>query len=775
MQAVANSRVPVLPVVHLAQVVGAAAMLVVVGMVTGAVVMLVIRWRGWAWTCGVPLLAAAPLAVVLGWRGAVCYDAAALSTVGGGLWRHLVDLRAGGDLADRARDRIGPLTPYRRWRGWRRLRAGEWLTDEGVVIGFSRKGELVRVPIACGRAVMAIVVGATGSGKTILMLLLALAAIKRGSGVILVDPKGDDYVLEQLRQAAVRHGRRFAPWEPLGDVVYNPYARGSDTEIADKLLAAEVFTEPHYQRLAQRYLGHVVRALKLADVEVSLATVVEHMHPGRLASLTRRMSPADARPLLAYLETLTPQQERDLAGARDRLAILAESDVGPALDPTSDGVQVDLRESLDAGDVVLFRLAADRRPLAAAMVGASIIQDLVALSDERQHGEQRPGLVIIDEFSALGAPGGRQAVRPRAWWLAQPSARHAGPWRSWRDRVRLGRPRREHSEPHRQQHRGSDGGPPEHARIGRDDRCDRRHSWSLDHDPTDTRSGRWAPHRLAFPRERAGVRGPSRQDQKPRRRRGRRDRAPTRPDRHRPCLPPGFSPAARCRMLTQRDIAIAEWVGRQGAVRAEHVMARFSIGRTAAYRRLHQLVDFGLLQRHRLLYRDGGLLTATAEGLRCAGLDRLTPARISLALVPHMIASAAFAADLEPRLVDEQLLSDREHRAAEIAAGEPIASAIIGAPRSGHEGLHRPDFALIKRDRGDVVAVEIELTLKNRTRLERILRGYLRNQNVAVVRYHARREIAEAVERVARAVGAEGILELAPLPPDRVATSSRRS
>lgn len=228
-------------------------------------------------------------------------------------------------------------------------------------------------------------------------------------------------------------------------------------------------------------------------------------------------------------------------------------------------------------------------------------------------------------------------------------------------------------------------------------------------------------------------------------------------------------------MLTQRDMTIAEWIGRQGTVRAEHVMTRFSIGRTATYRRLHELVEFGLVRRHRLLYNDGGLLTATAEGLRCAGLDRLAPARISLALVPHMIASAAFAAELEPRLVDEQLLSDREHRAAEIAAGEPIASAIIDAPRSGNAGLHRPDFALIKRDRGDVVAVEIELTLKNRTRLERILRGYLRNQNVSVVRYHARREIAEAVERVARAVGAEDILELALLPPDRVATSRSRS
>jgi hypothetical protein len=182
-------------------------------------------------------------------------------------------------------------------------------------------------------------------------------------------------------------------------------------------------------------------------------------------------------------------------------------------------------------------------------------------------------------------------------------------------------------------------------------------------------------------------------------------------------------------MPTERDMTT---IGRQGAARAEHVMTRFSIGRTATYRRLHELVEFGLLRRHRLLYPDGGLFTATAEGLRCTGLDRLTPARISLVPVPHMIASAALAAELEPQLHDGTLLSDREHRAAENAAGEPIASAIIGSHENGHQGLHRPDFALVRRDSDEVVAVEVELTLKNRTRLERILRGYLRNQNVTV-------------------------------------------
>ena len=81
-------------------------------------------------------------------------------------------------------------------------------------------------------------------------------------------------------------------------------------------------------------------------------------------------------------------------------------------------------------------------------------------------------------------------------------------------------------------------------------------------------------------------------------------------------------------MLTERDMTIVKWIGRQGAVRAEHVMTRFSIGRTATHRRLHELVEFGLVRRHRLLYNDGGLLTATAEGLRCAGLDRLCLAMI---------------------------------------------------------------------------------------------------------------------------------------------------
>lgn len=63
-----------------------------------------------------------------------------------------------------------------------------------------------------------------------------------------------------------------------------------------------------------------------------------------------------------------------------------------------------------------------------------------------------------------------------------------------------------------------------------------------------------------------------------------------------------------------------------------------------------------------------------------------------------------------------------------------------------------------------MTAIEIELTLKTKARLERILRGYLRNRNIATVRYYAPPQIANAVERAARATGADAVLEVAAIP-----------
>src|SRR5581483_3725657 len=229
--------------------------------------------------------------------------------------------------------------------------------------------------------------------------LLAERAIADGRAVIVVDPKGDRAMRARLADAAARGGRRLLEWTPAGPCSYNPYARGGETEIADRLLAGERFTEPHYLRQAQRYLGHAIRALRSCGREVDLAAIVEMLDPSALELLLREAEPERAAAGHAYMDSLTERQMRDLAGVRDRLAIVRESDVGRWLGADA---SFDLLDACRQGAVVLFGLEADSRPLLAQMIGAAIVADLQSTVAALQ-GRPALTLVVIDEFSALGA------------------------------------------------------------------------------------------------------------------------------------------------------------------------------------------------------------------------------------------------------------------------------------------------------------------------------------------------------------------------------------
>ncbi len=124
------------------------------------------------------------------------------------------------------------------------------------------------MPFGPGAAVHALVVGATGSGKTVTQTQLAVAAVGRGHGRGRRRPEGGPDLRGALVGAAGASGRRFVEWTPAGGSVYNPFASGGDSEIADKALAGEHFTEPHYMRQAQRYIGHVARCLRAAGIEL---------------------------------------------------------------------------------------------------------------------------------------------------------------------------------------------------------------------------------------------------------------------------------------------------------------------------------------------------------------------------------------------------------------------------------------------------------------------------------------------------------------------------
>jgi hypothetical protein len=260
----------------------------------------------------------------------------------------------------------------------------------------------VSIPIGYSSGSHTLVLGATGSGKTVSEAWVACRLIEQKHGAIVIDPKGDPMLREQLAAAASRAGRRFLEWTPEGQLAYNPYAQGTATEVADKALAGERFTEPHYLRQAQRYLAHAVRAMHAAAIPVTPVSLTGHLDPGELEVAARRLPEQEAGVVQKYLDSLGERKRRELAGVRDRLSILAESDVSQWLEPHSPGEAIDLRNTVARQAVVYFRLDSDRRPLLSQMLAAAIVSDLITLVGDLQT-RPVPTVVLIDEFSAVAA------------------------------------------------------------------------------------------------------------------------------------------------------------------------------------------------------------------------------------------------------------------------------------------------------------------------------------------------------------------------------------
>jgi conjugal transfer pilus assembly protein TraD len=382
-----------------------------VGVMLGILTARLLRSKHLHWSWGIGALALVLAArSLLGGAAPTLAIAVLLATQRSRRW-HREDIEAGADLAELAERRTRPsgLVRALALRLHECFGVGFRTRQRGLALGRDESGRTVSIPFGVEQgATHTLVVGATGSGKTVTQTSIAARAIEQGMGAIVLDPKGDAGLREQVRRAAMLAGRAFLEWTPDGDYIYNPFARGGASEIADKLLAGERYTEPHYLRQAQRYLGHVVRALRHSGAHVSLCTIVEQLDPERLELLARGLPEADARAIFSYLDSLSSRQRIDLAGVRDRLAILAESDIGPWLDPqTPDAGRFDLLTAARHRSVVYFNLESDSRPLLSAMLGAAIVQDLQTTVASLQ-GAPVPTLVVIDEFSAIAA---EQVVR----------------------------------------------------------------------------------------------------------------------------------------------------------------------------------------------------------------------------------------------------------------------------------------------------------------------------------------------------------------------------
>ncbi len=290
-------------------------------------------------------------------------------------------------------------------------------TADAVLLGSDRAGEPV---LLSDRQLSAhgLILGASGAGKSTTLLAILTEHVLRGRPVVAIDMKGSPAFARELAGAAAAAGRPFRVWTPDGPEHWNPLQHGNATELKDKLIATERFTEPHYQRAAERYVQTVLQVLHDVHPErpATLEEVVGLMDPRRMAAVLRRLPRPRAERVQDYLAGLTPDQLSAARGLGTRLAVISESHTGPYLSPSGERT-IDLRAALAGREVVLFSLNSSIYGKLSAQIGTLAIQDLVAavghrltLSSSSAQGDAASGggareqaIIGIDEFSALGA------------------------------------------------------------------------------------------------------------------------------------------------------------------------------------------------------------------------------------------------------------------------------------------------------------------------------------------------------------------------------------
>ncbi len=313
------------------------------------------------------------------------------------------DRRKGGSAAERLRSTVGPLDALRR-RVQRRVAAPR-ADARTYLLGADRRGLPVRVRFGRQSGRHQLLLGAAGSGKTNALVLTVCRHIQAGFGAICIEFKGEREVGNRLMAEASLHGRPFRRFTLEGGDHWNPLRRGSRSELKDKLIASEDFSERHYEAMYERYLLNLFWALEDRGEPPDLAEVVRLVDPDELALVARDLQDeAAADRLSRYLERLADDQRRHLRGLQDRLALLVEGEVGEYLSPSDESKgEIDLLQAVEEGAVTCFSLNSSRYPQTAKLIGNLLLQDLKTVCGTREDDPEhkRPAIVAIDEFGAL--------------------------------------------------------------------------------------------------------------------------------------------------------------------------------------------------------------------------------------------------------------------------------------------------------------------------------------------------------------------------------------
>lgn len=267
---------------------------------------------------------------------------------------------------------------------------------DGTVLGVSKwTGECVVINDRDINQVL-LVLGTTGSGKTITLRRFYKRAIIKGYPLIIVDGKPDAENIEWMMKLAEANGRKFYGFNCGNFLSYDPLANGGYTELKDKIISLkDEWSSDHYRSIAEDYLQATFEVLLRSKKDFDLKMVVQCLNYDELLDMVHQT--ADAV-LTKRVESLEHYDRSDITGLQAHLNILIHSELGQFFEKNPD--TFNLSQVIQDNAVVYFALPALRFPSFSKVLGKLVINDLKAIIDRYSNNNRRI-FTVFDEFSVF--------------------------------------------------------------------------------------------------------------------------------------------------------------------------------------------------------------------------------------------------------------------------------------------------------------------------------------------------------------------------------------
>lgn len=289
-----------------------------------------------------------------------------------------------------------------------------------VPIGISLKSHRPYTLSMKDRTEHLLVSGATGQGKTSLMITLLKHAFVHNHGAIIIDPKGDFVDIAHIKNLALSYGKAdsdfliFSLANVEHSASYNILKTGTPEQKKSKLKIGLGLDHEHYGDIAAQAIGTYIDILDYLGIDITVKKLrdlfYDKVERGNLAKKVLEIPCAsDARLFLSKLDLINKKKEEDLSGLISKLDNLCAREFLPILgEPDPSIAQIDLLDVIQKKKVVYFQMNTNGYSDISTRIGKLIIQDLKLVSSMIQSGKVKKGEsftgVFVDEFGSFAMP-----------------------------------------------------------------------------------------------------------------------------------------------------------------------------------------------------------------------------------------------------------------------------------------------------------------------------------------------------------------------------------